>query len=238
MLTSEIRLALTLSRSKIAHITYRANLVTSTGFAVWEIVIAIGTLSTVITSEIWLTWTLPIDGFAVITDGSVKIALTWTAVRISKVAVRTGIAIWWIEFRFALATTGFFFTISSGVEVIAVARLTNIGFIPMLSVWAEKRILTFVTVDALGMVLAVLTNAASFVVTVDVQREMLFVNFLGVDALSRMAVTVTWFTLERSRIRVLVPLLLFESWTTLCTLNTTSVVLTLAREDTFCRAWI
>lgn len=237
-MTSKIGLALTLSRSKITHITYRANLVTSTRFTIRKIVIAIGTLPTVIATEIGFTWTLPIDGFTVITDGSVKIALTWTTVRISKVAIRTGVTIWWVELRSALATARFFFTVSSGVEVIAVARLANIGFIPMLSVWAEELVLTFVTVDTLGIVLAVLTDATPFVVAVDIQREVFLVSFLRVDTLSGMAVAVAWFALEWTSIRVLVPLLLFESWTTLRTLNTTSVVLTLTRQDTFCRTWI
>lgn len=186
-----------------------------------------------IATEIWLTRTLPIDGFTVITDGSIQIALTRTAVRISKVAVRTGITVWWVKLRSAFATTRFFFTVSSGVEVIAVARLTNIGFIPMLSVWSIECVLTFVAVDTFSMVLAVLADATSLVVAVYIQREVLLVNVFGVDTLSRMAVAVARFTLERSSIRVLVPLLLFETWTTLCTLNTTSVVLTLARQDTF-----
>lgn len=108
----------------------------------------------------------------------------------------------------------------------------------MLSVWAEERILTFVAINTLGVVLAVLADTTSFVVTVDIQREVFLVDVFGVDTLSRMTVTVAWFALERSSIRVLVPLLLFEPWTTLSTLNSTSVVLALACQNTFCRAWV
>lgn len=65
--------------------------------------------------------------------------------------------------------------------MIAVTGLTNIRFVPMLSVRAVERVLTLVTVDTFGVILTVLTNATSFVVTVDVQRELLLVNFLRVD---------------------------------------------------------
>lgn len=238
MLTSEIRFTLTLAGSEVTYITNGANFVASTRFTIREVVITVGTLLTMITAEVWLAWTLPVDGLAVIANSSVQIALARPAVRISEVTVRTGITVRWVELRSTFATTSFFLAVSGGVEVIAVARLTNIRFIPVLSVWAVERVLAFVAVDTLGMVLTVLADATSFVVAVDIQRQVLLVDLIGVDTLSCMAVAVTWFTLEWTSIRVLVPLLLFETWTTLCTLNTTSVVLTLTRQNTFRRAWI
>ena len=59
------------------------------------------------------------------------------------------------------------------------------------------------TVDALGEVLALLTDAASLVVEVDVEREVVGVDLLVVLALVRVAVAVARLALERVFFRVL-----------------------------------
>ena len=59
------------------------------------------------------------------------------------------------------------------------------------------------TVDALGEVLAFLTDAAPFVVEVDVEREVVGVDLLVVLALVRVAVAVARLALERVFFRVL-----------------------------------
>ena len=59
------------------------------------------------------------------------------------------------------------------------------------------------TVDALGEVLALLTDAAPLVVEVDVEREVVGVDLLVVLALVRVAVAVARLALERVFFRVL-----------------------------------
>ena len=59
------------------------------------------------------------------------------------------------------------------------------------------------TVDALGEVLAFLTDAAPFIVEVNVEREVVGVDLLVVLALVRVAVAVARLALERVFFRVL-----------------------------------
>jgi hypothetical protein len=108
---------------------------------------------------------------------------------------------------------------------------------------AGSIVLALIAVDSLGVVSAVLANAAAFVTPMDVQRLSSLVNFLGVDTFVGVAVAVAscgesksrqiqrdffiflTFTLERSRVRVLTPLFLFETRAALFALNAASVVL-------------
>lgn len=68
--------------------------------------------------------------------------------------------------------------------------LADVAIAPHFAVRPVERALALVAVDALGVVLAVLADAAALVVTVDVQREALLVDLLRVDALVRVAVAV------------------------------------------------
>lgn len=238
MLSGEIRLTLALSRSEIAYITNRPYFVASTRFTIWEVIVPVGALFAMGTSKVWLARALSIDGFAVVSNGSVQVTLARPTIRVPEVPIRAGITIRWIELWTALTATGFLLAIAGGEEVIAVTGLANIRFVPMLSVRAIELALTLVTIDTFGVVLTILADATSFVVAVDVQRELLLVDFFRVDTFIRMAVTITWFALEWAGVRVLTPLLLLESRATICALNTARIVLTLACQNTGRRTMI
>lgn len=238
MLSGEVRFTLTLSRSKVAYITNRSYFVAATRFTIREVIVSVGALFAMGTSKVWLARALSIDGFAVVSNGSVQVTLARSTIRVSKVPIRAGITIRWVELRTALTTTGFLLAITGGEEVVAVTGVANVRFVPMLSVRAIELALTLVTVDTFGVVLTILTDATSFVVAVDVQRELLLVNFFRVDTFIRMAVTVAGFTLEWSGVRVLTPLLLLESRATICALNTARIVLTLTCQNSGRRTMI
>lgn len=231
MLSGEVRFTLTLSRSKVAYITNRSYFVATTRFTIREVIVSVGALLAMGTSKVWLARALSIDGFAVVSNGSVQVTLARSTIRVSKVPIRAGITIRWVELRTALTTTSFPLAITGGEEVVAVTGVANVRFVPMLSVRAIELAFTLVTVDTFGVVLTILTDATSFVVAVDVQRELLLVNFFRVDTFIRMSVTVAGFALEWSSVRVLTPLLLLESRATIRALNTARIVLTLACQN-------
>lgn len=181
--------------------------------------------------KVVLAGTGTVHRFAVVPDGAIQIALTLPTVGIPKVTVRARIAMWWLKLSPAFTASRFLLTVTGRVEVITITWLTNVRLIPVSTVRAVELILTLVTIDALRVVLAVLTHAASLVVSMDVQRESFSIDFFGVFTLIGMSVTVAWFALERTCVGVLSPFLLLKPGTTFGTLNAARVVLTLARQN-------
>lgn len=65
--------------------------------------------------------------------------------------------------------------------------LTHVGCIQWLVPWSVEFRLAEMAVDALGVVLAVLTDTTAFVIAVNVQRQVLLVGFRIVGAFVRVA---------------------------------------------------
>lgn len=144
----------------------------------------------------------------------------------------------WLKLDPTLTATRFLLTVSSRIEVIAIARLADVGLIPVLSMWSVELVLALVTVDTFRVVLAVFANTASFVVSMDIERKPFGVNLLGVLALTGMSVAVARFALEWTSIGILAPFLLLESGAAFGTLDAAGIVLTLAGQDARRRTWV
>lgn len=114
--------------------------------------------------------------------------------------------------------------------MVAIARLTDVRFVPQFSIRTIVLWLTFVAVYSFGIVQAVLANSASLIAPMDVQRLASHIHFLGKDTFVRMAVAVARFALERTLLGILSPLLLLESFAAFFALNTARVMLARARE--------
>lgn len=59
---------------------------------------------------------------------------------------------------------------------------TDICFVPVFASWPIEFRFALVTVDAFGVVLTILANAATIKTTTDIQRKSLIINFFVVDA--------------------------------------------------------
>lgn len=68
--------------------------------------------------------------------------------------------------------------------------LTHIRLVPLVVVWPVESVLALVTVDALGMVLAIFTLSTALKVSMDVQRQPLLVYRLVVHTLLCVSETV------------------------------------------------
>lgn len=78
------------------------------------------------------------------------------------VAVRLG------ELFATLASARAFFTVASRVEHVAFAFPANIRLFQLGSEWFEVSRLTFVTIDTLRVIPAIVANTASFVFSMDI----------------------------------------------------------------------
>lgn len=79
------------------------------------------------------------------------------------------------------------------MNFIALLTLADIGFIPMFSVRSEKSIFALVTVDAFGVVAAILTNTSALVAAVNVERFLFEINFFRVRTPIRMSMAIASF---------------------------------------------
>jgi hypothetical protein len=68
--------------------------------------------------------------------------------------------------------------------------LTNVCLIQALAKWAKVARFASIAVDTLGVVSTVLAHTASFVVTVDIQREVFPVHFTIIRALISVSKTI------------------------------------------------
>lgn len=110
--------------------------------------------------------------------------------RITVVAIRAIVAIRFQVFLSALADTRLLLAVSSQVEAIAIARLANVSLVPVTAVGAVILGRALVAVGAHRIVLTVLTDTTTLVVTVDIQRCSITIHFLVIFALRRMSMTV------------------------------------------------
>ena len=90
-------------------------------FAFGESVKSFSTLLAQTASKINFAWTFTIDRLTIVAISAIKIAIAFSAIWIAEVAVRAGIAIWWLEFFATFTNTGFFSAVSSRVGIITVA---------------------------------------------------------------------------------------------------------------------
>lgn len=171
-----------------------------------------------------------IDGLAVITVGTILVALAWHAFWITKVPVITAVAFRGSVLLATFARARLFRAVSGQVEIVAIAGLTDIGGVQRPAPGSVELRLAAVTVDALRVVPAVSAHASALVVPVDIQRQMFLVDLWVVYALVRVTETVTRFTGELLGSSGLSPLLLLESLTAGCALRSTGVVLTPAEQ--------
>lgn len=102
------------------------------------------------------------------------------------------------EFRFAFTLTAAFGAVTRREEHVATARVADVGGVESLVVRSVESRLTFVAVDALRVVTAVLADAAAFVIAVDVQRLTPLLHFVVEFALLRVTETMTGFAVEWS----------------------------------------
>lgn len=140
--------------------------------------------------KIVLAGTGTIHRLAVVSDRAVQVALALPAIGIPKVTVRTSVTKRWLKLSPTLTATRFLLAVTGRVKVIAIASckrniglaiassrgypvrllltLANIRFVPESTVRAIELVLALVAVNALRVVLAVLANAATLVVSMDV----------------------------------------------------------------------
>lgn len=138
-----------------------------------------------------LAWALSSPDLTNGIGSALPVAVTRLAVRVVIVAVTAGIAVRWQECRLALALTSTFLTVSSIVVIVAVARLADISIIEVLVEGSVVAGYTLVTVDALGVVLAVEAATTSLIVAMYVFGESLFIHLLIKYTLLCMTIAVT-----------------------------------------------
>lgn len=68
-------------------------------------------------------------------------------------------------------------------EIFSKFTLANFGGVESLADYSVICGFTVITVDALSIVFTVLTDAASLIISMNIQRKMLLINVLVVDAL-------------------------------------------------------
>lgn len=142
-------------------------------------------------SKIAFASALAIFRLALISIGSLQVAIAGFAVRESVVAVRTVVAIRFQILFPALALAGSLRTVSGQVEAITVARLAHVRLVPVAAIGAIVLGRTLVTIDTHRVVLAVQTDTASLVVAVNVQGGSIAVHFFVVPALRCVSMAIT-----------------------------------------------
>lgn len=105
------------------------------------------------------------------------------------------------------------------------ADVSSIEWLPIRSVEARSAL---VTVDAIGVMPAVLTHTSSVEDTVDVETLLLSIYFFIIDAFIRVPEAVAGFANMRVIYTGSAPFLLLESWAALLALGTAGVVLAAA----------
>jgi hypothetical protein len=176
-----------------------------------EVVKTFSALIAMIATKVHFARTNSIHSLTVITNSSIQVTLAWPTIRVAKMTVRTRVAVGRAKLNAALAPARSFLTVSGWVEVVTVASwvrekksndwwftwegspkltLAYIGFIPVLAFRPIKRILTLVTIDTPSVMLTILTDTATLIPSMDVDRLVRGIDFFIVDASVRMAVTI------------------------------------------------
>lgn len=187
---AEVVLAAALPGDDVTGLVERADVVAVAREALGEVVVARRALVAVEALVVLLARALPAADLAHAPDGAVAVAVTRLAVRVVVVAVVALLAVWRKEFGAALALARALRAVARRVEHVALAGLAHVRVVQHLVVRPEEARLALVAVDALGVMLAVLADAAALVHAVDVDGEALSVHFFVENALVCVAVAV------------------------------------------------
>jgi hypothetical protein len=232
-----VEVTLTLATLSITVAARRADAVTATCFALWESIVAISALLAVVASKVGFAGTLAAADLTNTIDGAINEALTlltpWPAkvTRVASLAALAGIL------GFTDALSGAVLTVAGAERVVTAAPSTRINRILGHAVRAVVPKLALFTVNALRVVLAILTDAAALVVAVDVDGFAASGHVLVIVTLIRVAIAITRFTFIRILYGRWLPWLLHESWAASVTLRSTSVVAT-ATQQTVPVQWV
>jgi len=151
-------------------------------------------LSAELAAVVWLAGTLATHRLTVVASSAVEEALTGAAVRVPKVAIAATLTVGWLVLHPTLTRPSVLSTVACVPVVLTVARLTDICLVPLVALGPVESVLTLVTVDASGVVTAVLTFPSTLIHAVDVQGQPQLVYSLVVHTLLCVTKAVTWFT--------------------------------------------
>lgn len=187
---AEVVLAAALPGDDVAGFVERADVVAVARKALGEVVVARRALVAVEALVVLLARALPTTDLAHAPDCAVSVAVARLAVRVVVVAVVALLAVRRKELRSALALARALRAVAGRVEHVALAGLADIRVVQLLVVRPVEACFALVAVDALGVVLAVLADAAALVHAVDVDRKAFAVHFFVENALVCVAVAV------------------------------------------------
>lgn len=165
----KIALAIALAGPEVAHIVRRSDLVALALGALGQAVVAGRALLAEFPAKVFATRTTAVGRLTVVALGAVQIAHARSTIRETKVSVRARLAVRLRVRGATLAATGLLLTVAGRVELVAVARLADGRLVPVAAVRPIESVLALVAVDALGVVLTVLADAATLVFAMDVE---------------------------------------------------------------------